>query len=147
MTLGELKKGLLDSMQTIFPKEQYKFYSMDVVEGFDRPSFFTQLKPVDANPNNYNSRNNHFSFYIDYMQESVDECDALDKIQQIRDLFGLSVQIGDRHVKVIDFDYDFIGTDRNIPEIVVDLEWMDRIEHEISAPIMESAEIISQMEE
>lgn len=141
MTLSELKKGLLSLMQTIYPETEYKYYGVDVSEGFERPSFFTQIKPVEMDPNNYNSRNNRVTFFIDYMQEIVDEVDALDKIQQIRDSFGLAVKIGDRAVKVVSFDYDFIGTERNITEISIDLEWMDRIEHNENLPLMESAEI------
>lgn len=147
MTLSELKKGLLSLMQTIYPETEYKYYGMDVSEGFERPSFFTQIKPVDMDPNNYNSRNNRVTFFIDYMQEIVDEVDALDKIQQIRDTFGLAVKIGDRAVKVVSFDYDFIGTERNIPEIGIDLEWMDRIDHTENLPLMESAEINQEMME
>lgn len=141
MTLSELKKGLLSLIQTIYPETKYKYYGMDVSEGFERPSFFTQIKPVEMDPNNYNSRNNRVTFFINYMQEVVDEVDALEKIQQIRDMFGLAVKIGDRAVKVVSFDYDFIGTERNIPEISIDLEWMDRIEHNENLPLMESAEI------
>jgi len=147
MTLSELKKGLLSLMQTIYPETEYKYYGMDVSEGFERPSFFTQIKPVDMDPNNYNSRNNRVTFFIDYMQEIVDEVDALDKIQLIRDTFGLAVKIGDRAVKVVSFDYDFIGTERNIPEIGIDLEWMDRIDHTENLPLMESAEINQEMME
>ena len=147
MTLSELKKGLLSLMQTIYPETEYKYYGMDVSEGFERPSFFTQIKPVEMDPNNYNSRNNRVTFFIDYMQEIVDEVDALDKIQQIRDSFGLVVKIGDRAVKVVSYDYDFIGTERNIPEISIDLEWMDRIDHTENLPLMESAEINQEMME
>lgn len=147
MTLSELKKGLLSLMQTIYPETEYKYYGMDVSEGFERPSFFTQIKPVEMDPNNYNSRNNRVTFFIDYMQEIVDEVDALDKIQQIRDSFGLAVKIGDRAVKVVSYDYEFIGTERNIPEISIDLEWMDRIDHTENLPLMESAEINQEMME
>lgn len=120
---------------------------MAVSEGFDRPSFFTQIKPVEMNPTNYNSRYNRVTFYIDYMQKSVDEVDALDTIQKLRDLFGLAAEIGNRAVKVVSFDYDFIGTERNIPEISIDFEWMDRIEHVVNEPLMESAEINRKLEE
>lgn len=151
MTLSELKAGLLSRMRTIFPESKYKYYSMAVVEDFDRPCFFTQIKPIEMDPNNYNSRNNLVTLFINYMQEEIDEADALDVIQKIRDLFGLSIPIGDRHVYVESFDYDFIGTDRNIPEITIDLRWRDQIDHKDKGdyPIMESANIIikNQMED
>lgn len=40
MTIAEVKKGLLLKMQEAFPKETYKYYAMEVKEGFTRPSFF-----------------------------------------------------------------------------------------------------------
>lgn len=141
MQLRELKKGLLGLMKTIYPEDRYTYYGMAVSEDFERPSFFTQIKPVKMDPNNYNSRNNRFTFYIDYMQEEADEEDALNKIQEIRDLFGLFVKVGGRAVKVVSYDFDFIGTEQNIPEISIDLEWMDRIDHTENLPLMESAEI------
>lgn len=140
MTISELKKGLLEKMQSIFPKEKYKYYSMAVVEGYKRPSFFTSIKPVRMEPVNYNSRINVVTFYINYMQLHIDEAAALDVIQKIRDLFGLSVKINDRYVDVIGFDYDFIGTEQNIPEISIELEWMDQIEHVNNQPLMMSVE-------
>lgn len=147
MTLAEIKKGLLGRMMSIFPSDQYKYYSMDVVEGFDRPCFFTQLKPVDTDPQNYNSRNNILTFYITYFQQEVDEVDMLDKIDQLRDLFGLAVVIGDRAVKVSGFEWDFVGSDRNVAEIQVDIQWADKIRHEVTEQIVESVQTNMNMEE
>lgn len=147
MTIAEVKAGLLAKMQTIFPESKWKYYGMDVVEGFERPCFFTQLKLVDSSPSNFNSRNIQATFYINVMQKSIDEADALDLIQRLQDLFGLAVRIGDRAVHVTNMDYDFIGTDRNIPEISFDLEWGAEISHKENLPLMESAEIKQNMED
>lgn len=149
MTIAEVKKGLLDQMKTVFPEQKYTYYSQAVVEGFRRPSFFTQIKLVDADLLNYNSRLIRAALYIDYMQESTDEADSLDVIQKIKEVFGLAVRIGDRAVHVTGIDWDFIGAERNILEISVDIEWGERIEHgtKETLPIMESAEFNTRMEE
>lgn len=147
MTLAELKKGLLSHMMTIFPSDKYKYYSMDVIEGIERPCFFTQLKPVDTDPQNYNSRNNLLTFYINYLQTEIDEIDLLEKIDQLRNLFGLAVKIGDRAVKVNSFEWDFIGTNRNIAEISVDIQWMDKFERAETEQIIESVQTNTRMEE
>lgn len=141
MTIAEVKKGLLLKMQEAFPKETYKYYAMEVKEGFTRPSFFTQLKPVSMEPCNYNSRSSQAAFYITYFQKTIDEAEALDVIQKLRDLFGLYVKIGDRAVKILDYDYEFSGKEKNIAEITVDIEWMDCIPHENNAPVMERMQI------
>lgn len=147
MTLTELKKGLLELMSTIYPNTEYKYYAMDVVEGFQRPCFFTQLKPVDTDPNNYNTRNNKLTFYIDYFQLEVDEADMLDKIDRLRNLFGLSINIHNRAVKVSGYEWDFVGTERNVAEIRVDLQWSDQIPHYRTAPLIEHVETEIETEE
>lgn len=141
MTLKELKTGLLALLMGKYPRGQYHYYSQAVVEGYKRPAIFTQLKPTLMEPVNYNTRKNMVSFYITLMPKKVDEAEALDMIEEIRNLFGLSVTVGGRAVDVTGFDFDFIGSDRNIPEISIDLEWYDRIEHVHKEPPMEALEI------
>lgn len=92
-------------------------------------------------PCNYNSRSNQAAFYITYFQKTIDEAEALDVIQKLRDLFGLYVKIGNRAVKILDYDYEFSGKEKNIAEITIDVEWMDRIEHKTDAPLMENIEL------
>lgn len=146
MTLAEIKKGLLGRMMTVFPSDEYKYYSMSVVEGFTRPCFFTQLKPVETEPQNFNTRNNVLTFYITYFQKEVDEMDMLEKIDQIRSLFELSVKIGHRSVKVNNFEWDYVGTDRNVAEISFDIQWMDRIKHEETEQMIETVQTNTKME-
>jgi hypothetical protein len=146
MTFKDLKAGLIGLLQTKYPPDQYHYYSMAVIEKFDRPCFFTQLKPVAAEPENHNTRSNQFMFYITAMQKEIDEANMLDMIYDIRKIFGLYVKIKDRAVDVTGFDWDFVGTDRNIAELSVSLEWADRIEHKEDEPVMESVEISQEME-
>lgn len=145
MTLTELKGGLLALLKTKYP--EYKYYSTAVVENYDRPCFFTQLKPVDTRVENYNSRRNRMIFYITYMPKRVDEAESLRMIQEMRDLFGLYVKIGGRVVYVESFDWNYIGTDRTIPEMSVELYWLDRIEHNTDAPVIEQVVTSKEMEE
>lgn len=145
MTLKDAKKGLIALLKTKYP--DYKYYSNAVTEGYKRPSFFTQLKPVSMNAITERVRENIVVFYIDYFQEKVDEADAIEKIEEIRNLFGTYVKINGRALDVQDFDYDFIGTERNILEISIELEWMEKIEHINTKPAMESASFSIEMEE
>ncbi len=147
MTVSDVKQGMLDKMKTIFPEPEYTYYAMDVVENFERPCFFTQIKPVDNKAANYNSRRIQAILYIDYMQERIDEAGFLDVIQKLQDAFGLAVRIGERAVHVTDIGWEYIGTGKNTAEIAVELEWGARIEHERKLPVMESARINTEMEE
>ena len=147
MTLKELKAGLNKLLQTKYPKTKYKYYSMAVVENYSRPCFFTHFLPVDIQPENYNSCKNTMLFYITIMQEKNDEAEVLDMIDEIRKLFGLTVQIGDRAVKVTDFDWNYTGSNNNIPEISIELQWHDKIEHKDDAPLMEHITTRIEMED
>lgn len=140
MTIKELKTGIINLLKTKYPTTKYKYYSMAVVENYSRPCFFTQIKPLEMKPENYNSRKNAVVFYITAMPEITKEEELLDMIQTVRDLFGMFVRIGDRAIKVTDFDWNYIGTYRNIPEISIELQWLDRIEHKNDAPLMERIE-------
>lgn len=138
MRLKELKIALIELMQSKYPKSKYKYYSNAVVENYQRPCFFTQLRLTPQEPGNYNTRQNRASFYIDFMQKSINEAEQLDLIDDLRDLFGLFVKVGDRAVDVVNFEYDYTGTDRNVLEIAIDLEWSDRIMHPDDSEIMET---------
>ena len=81
------------------------------------------------------------------MQEKNDETEVLDMIDEIRELFGLAVQIGDRAVKVADFDWNYTGANNNIPEISIELQWHDKIEHKDDAPLMEHITTRIEMED
>ena len=145
MTIKEVKKGFNALLASKYPS--IKLYSKAVVEGYKRPCFFTQLKPISMNNSTQTTRYNLATFYIEYMQERLDEADMLDKIDEIRNLFGQYVRVGDRAVDVTEFSFDYVGTDRNILEISLDIEWFDRIEHETNEPTMESLVFSKETEE
>ncbi len=146
MKLTELKAGVIRILKTKYPAKKYKYYGMDVVEQYTRPCFFIQLVPVKMEPENYNSQFNQINMHITIMQKSIDEAEMLDMIQTIHELFGLHIQIGDRAIKVTSFDWEYAGTERNIPEISITLEWIDKIEHVNSAPLMKKVHIKRELE-
>ena len=71
MTLIELKKVLIEKMKTKYPESTYRYYGIQVVEGYQKPSFFTQLKPVTLDFSNRNSTENVLTFYITYFQKCL----------------------------------------------------------------------------
>jgi len=142
-----LKEGLNALLQTKYPKTKYKYYSMAVVEGYDRPCFFTQIRPIDASPVNYNTRHHQVVFYITILQKQVDEEEMLRMIQEVQDLFGLNVKIEKKSLNVTDFDWQYAGTDRNVPEISIGLEWLEKIVHEVNEPLVERVITEKEMEE
>lgn len=146
MTLVELKTGIISLMKKKYPTPTYKYYSKMVVESYDRPSFFLRLAPIQNSRETTTFRSKQFALYITYFQPILDEVDILTKIDEIERLFGNYVRIGDRAIDVTGFDFDYLGNDRNILEITVDLEWMDRINTTETADPMESVSITQKLE-
>lgn len=138
ISLKSVEAKILSMLKKEFP--EITFYDNSVVENMKRPCMFLQWRPVDMGPHNYWSRNNKVAMYITYHQLVKDDSDTLDKIQRIRDLFGLYIKVDDRAVDVGDIDVDYIGAQRNIPQINVDFCWYDKIDHTPTAPLMEHIE-------
>lgn len=145
MTLIDVKKALLDLLRSEFP--DYKYYSTDVIEAYDRPCFFTQLKPLEVSPVNYNTMYNSMAFYITYLQKSKDEVETLRVIDRIKGIFGLFVKVGNRAIDVKGFDWDYVGIDRNTPQITINLEWLTKISHPDNSVVIENVEISKKVED
>lgn len=146
MTLLELKKALVQKMQTLYPSTEYRYYGVEVVEGYVKPAFFTQLKPVTMDFANKNSTENVLAFYITYFQKQTDEADMLRKVDGIRELFGRFIRVGDRAVDITDFSFDYVGNDRNILEVSFDLEFFGKLEQETGAELISAVETKVEME-
>ena len=137
MTIVGVKQCVTDLIKSMFPK--MGIYSIMKSEGFNRPAFFIYMKPVIDEPENYNTRHLVYNVYIDYFQAVKDEYDAMTVMAQIRDAFGLFITDKDGHTaKTTDFSFDYVGVERNVPEAAITLEWFEQIEHDRTAPTMET---------
>lgn len=146
MTLIEVKKAAIGLLREQYP--DCYFYSMAVQEEYKRPSFFTQIKPIAMSNVTRNLKENVVVLYINYMQEKVNEADMLRKADEIRNLFGTHIKVCDRAIDVGNIDFDFVGTNRNILDMSIELQWFDKIEHVNNQPLMMSVETnIKNMEE
>jgi len=145
--LLQLKKRLLELMKKEFPADEYKYYGIEVMQGYEVPAFFTELKPVTIEAVNHNITRNVYTFYIDYFQSEVDEIDIFEKVEVLKSVFGNYIMVGDRAIDVSNFSHDYIGQDNDILEISLDLEWSENIMKPKTEPVMESVTINTEMEE
>ena len=129
IALTELKKGMIAVLRELYPKG-YKFYGNEVVEGYEKPSFFTQLTPVTMENVTQHTTNNTMLFVITYFQKNKDEEDNLKKTTEIRKAFGLKVEVADRQLNVEELDFQFVGEEGNILQIQVTINYIDDIENE-----------------
>ena len=146
MNLKELKAGIVSLMKSKYPSDKYKYYQKVVFEGYTRPSFSLKLTPISVTSQTTNVLEKSYALNITYFQPILDEEDMLDKIDGIQELFGNYIKIGDRAVDVTDYDYEYLGTDRNIIEISVSLEWFDRIINADDQPVMDDLDLTTKLE-
>ena len=126
ISLVELKKSLISVLRELYPKG-YKFYGNEVVEGYEKPSFFTQLIPVTMENATQHTTNNTMLFVITYFQKKKDEEDNLRKIAEIRKAFGLKVEVAGRQINVEEIDFQFVGEEGNILQVQVTINYIDDI--------------------
>lgn len=146
MTLSDIKKACLLVMKTRYPTSTYKYYSNAVVEKFTRPCFFTELTIDHAEPASSGADRIQATFSIEILQDVVDEAKALEIAQTLRTTFGRYFIVQkqgerDRAVDVTGYDFEFAGTEDNIPVITVNLEWFDSIEKSETAELMKNVEV------
>ena len=147
MTLADIKKKCLEVMKEHYPTTEYKYYSNAVVERFERPCFFTELTIDQSDVASSGAERFLGNFSIEILQDVIDEAKVLEMAITLKKAFGryIMVTLGDtteeRTVRVKDFDYEFVGTENNVPTITVDLEWYDCITDTVDADAMEDVDV------
>ena len=139
MKYSDIAKALTGTLKELFPDR--RIYSIMRVEDMKRPAFFFSIKPVIDEPSNRRTRHNILSVYIDYFQEVKDEADLYDTANTIRDALGWSYPVGDDYINVTEFDWDFVGSERNIIEMNITLEYFDAIDNDEHAELIEDVDI------
>ena len=139
MNLGDIARAFTKTLHDNFPG--HAVYSMARTESIKRPAFFFYLKPVISEPANKVTRHNILSLYVDYFQKVKDEAGMYDTASKIRDILGFAYQVGDRYIDVTEFDWEFVGSERNVLELNITLEYFDLVGKEETADLMEEASV------
>lgn len=145
ISVVELKKALVDVIRSKYGKS-YKYYGIEVTEGYEKPSFFTQIVPVEMENVTTNFADSAYSFVITYFQKQIDEADALQKVSELREAFGLKVKVEDRYVSVTDFDYEFVGEKNNILQMSLNVSFKDGIKKEETHQVMKELGVKQRLE-
>lgn len=147
MTYTEIKAGLNAVLQRAYPIvsddpkiKTYEYYGLEVIEGYKCPCFFTRLETGESRPNNKSTLYHRLTFTIMYFPKKIDELDLMEKVDTIRSLFELGVRVEtqseSRWLDCVGFDWGFGGTDRDILEMSVDVEYLTNIRKPDTAELM-----------
>ena len=117
------------------PPPQYKIYGKEIREGYDAPCFFTEILDRGSRAETRNFAKGGFTIKITYFQAEKNELDQLEKVDEIKDLFGLIFCVGDRKLTIGDFSHDYIGEYQDILQINIEIDYKENTQKEDTAPV------------
>ena len=118
-----------------YPPPQYKIYGKEIREGYDAPCFFTEILDRGSRAETRNFAKGGFTIKITYFQAEKNELDQLEKVDEIKDLFGLFFCVGDRKLTIGDFSHDYIGEYQDILQINIEIDYKENTQKEDTAPV------------
>ena len=118
-----------------YPPPQYKIYGKEIREGYDAPCFFTEILDRGSRAETRNFAKGGFTVKITYFQTAKNELDQLEKVDEIKDLFGLFFCVGDRKLTVGDFSHDYIGEYQDILQISIEIDYKENTRKEDTATV------------
>jgi len=133
--LVEIKKAINGLLKGRYPPPQYKIYGKEIREGYDAPCFFTEILDRGSRAETRNFAKGGFTVKITYFQTEKNELDQLEKVDEIKDLFGLFFCVGDRKLTIGEFSHDYIGEYQDILQISIESDYKENTQKEDTAPI------------
>ena len=118
-----------------YPPPQYKIYGKEIREGYEAPCFFTELIDRGSRAETKNFAKGGFTIKITYFQPERNELDQLEKVDEIKDLFGLIFCVGDRKLTVGDFSHDYIGEYQDILQISIEIDYKENTQKQETGPV------------
>lgn len=123
MNRAEIKKAVNGLLKQKYPN--IKRYGKEVVEGYETPCFFVDILPRREKHETKNFSKGGFDVQITYFQKKLDEIDQIKKENEIKDLFGMVLQVGERYLTVGEIEVDYIGELSNILQISVEFDYKE----------------------
>ena len=118
-----------------YPPPEYKIYGKEIREWYDAPCFFTEILDKGSGAETKNFAKGGFTVKITYFQTEKNELDQLEKVDEIKDLFGLIFYVGNRKLTVGEFSHDYIGEYQDILQISIDIDYKENTQKEDMAPV------------
>lgn len=106
MQLIQLKQAIIDVLILNFPTIPTR--SNDTKEGFDKPTFFTQVIPISSENETINYSSNRALIIIDYFNGDLGEIENLKMYDEIKKAFGMTLKVGRRSFLIRNFRSEII---------------------------------------
>lgn len=106
-----------------------KRYGNDTVDNAVPPYFFVEVVPLGVSRESKNILKKSCSVKITFVQKTIKQVEALNVIEHIFEVLGMTLDIGSRKLLVIDYSHEYIEDHGNIPQISFSLEWYESTEY------------------
>lgn len=93
-SLKDLNKAVNKTLRSNFP--HYKIYAGEVKEGFQRPSFFTQIIPLRTDYENMNYQSERLVVAITCFNKNDTELENIEVHDELISAFGRALKVGNR---------------------------------------------------
>ena len=107
-----------------------KRYGNDIVDNAVPPYFFVEVVPLGVNRESKNMLKKSCSVKITFVQKTIKQVEALNVIEHIFEVLGMTLDVGGRKLLVSDYSHEYIEDHGNIPQISFSLEWYESTEYQ-----------------
>jgi hypothetical protein len=123
--LTDIKLAVNILLKSKYQEPEYKIYGKEIKEGYHTPSLFTEIVDGGDKTETKNFSSGRKTIKITYFQKKTNELDQLQKVDEIKDLFGLVFLVGNRKLTVGEFSHDYIGEYSDILQISIDFDYKE----------------------
>ena len=145
MIYTDIAKAVTNTLKHLFPEA--KIYALGRIEDIERPAFYFTLKPVIVEAVNHRMRHNVLTLTITYFPKRVDEAEFYAVVTKMRDALGFSYPVKDSYVSINDFDWEFVGSNKNTLQMSATLEFLEAIPQTVTAEPMKTIHVTIKKEE
>lgn len=138
ISMVEFKKACNGILSQTYP--ELTIYGKETTDGYQRPSFFTELLSHGGKHESKTFARNGATFKVTLLEKTPDEALTLEVADKIREAFGMSLKVGNRTLLIGDITFDYVGEYNNILQVSVDFDWYE------SKPRKETEEIMAEVD-
>lgn len=122
---------IIKEVNLILKKEypDVKRYGTETVDNAVPPYFFVEVVPLGISRESKNILKKSCSVKITFVQKTIKQVEALNVIEHIFEVLGMTLDVGDRKFLVNNYSHEYIEDHGNIPQISFDLEWYESTEY------------------
>lgn len=125
MKRTDIKIAVHELLEKEYP--EIKIYGKEIKEGYKPPCFFVEILDKGQQTDSKSYARGGFTVFISYFQTQTYELDQLQKIDEIKLLFGMVLKVGNRILTVGEYTYDYTGEYDEILQISIDFDYKENI--------------------